>query len=222
VQDRSVPASSVESTDASAGQRICVETDAELPSLVVEPELPVFAILPAELPLPAVAPPTELLVLCAVLLPPPAVLLVALLLEFVPVPVEAVAADEVALPFSCALFDWLEIVPAAPAPTPTFVVVAVICARAGVATNADRTRVAVRKCMAINPCLCRFRKRVPGASWGISSRHRLARSGLGSTATRRTASAGRVHASSRSAKATPSADWIVGTARSSSDDFEEC
>jgi hypothetical protein len=153
VQDRSVPPSSVESTDSSAGQRICVETDGELPPLALDPELPVLDVLPAEVPLltaapivPAVAAPTELLV-------------VPLLLEIVPAPFEGVLANELALPPACVLFDGLEVVPAAPAPTPTFVVVPVTCATAGVAMNVDRTRAAVRKRMAINPCLYRCQGR---------------------------------------------------------------
>jgi hypothetical protein len=160
VQDRSVPASSVESTDASAGQRICVETDAELPPLGLAPELPVLDVPPAEVPLPtaaevglAVVAPPEFAPL------PPAVLLVALLPEFVPVLPEGVLADALALPPACVLFDRLEVVPAASAPTPMVVVVPVICAMAGVAMSADRTRAAVIKRMAINPCLCRCKRR---------------------------------------------------------------
>ncbi len=83
----------MESTELSAVQRICVETDVELPPLALDPELPVFDGLPTEVPLPAVAPPTELLVLAVLL--PPVVLLVALLLEVVDVPIEVVPTDAV-------------------------------------------------------------------------------------------------------------------------------
>ncbi len=83
VQDRSVPASSVSSTDSSAGQRICDETDvagapnAPLEPVAPAPELPVLGLLPTAVTLPVdppivlpVAAPTELLVVCATLLLP--------------------------------------------------------------------------------------------------------------------------------------------------------
>lgn len=150
------------SSDASAGQRICEEPDAALPVLALAPELPVLDVVPADVPLPVAAPivlavaaPTEVLVLCTMLLPP-TVLLVALALElvgeeFVPAGVEGVLADELALLPAWVLFDRLEVVPEAPVPGPLFVVVPVVCARAGVARSADRTRAAVSKRMAINP-----------------------------------------------------------------------
>jgi hypothetical protein len=98
----------METTDASPGQRICDEPDAAPPPLALAPELPVLDVLPAEVPLPAAGPvalavaaPTGLMVLCPMLLPT-MVLLVALLLGvvswgFVPVPIEGVLADELAL-----------------------------------------------------------------------------------------------------------------------------
>jgi len=122
---------------------------------------PVAAPLPAA---PTVEPtggaPTGLFVLCTVLLPAaalPVALLPALLdREFVPIVFEEVVADELALLVAGVLFDVLEGVPPAP------VVVPVLCARAGVARTADRTRAAARMRMAIHRCLCRCQRRPVG------------------------------------------------------------
>lgn len=167
MQERSVPASSVASSDASAGQRISEEPDAALPVLALAP---VLDVVPADVPLPVAAPivlavaaPTEVLLPCTMLLPP-TVLLVALLLEvvveeFVPAAFEGVLAGELALLPTWVLFDRLEVVPEASVPPPLFVVVPVVCARAGVARSADRTRAAVRERMAINPYWCGCQRR---------------------------------------------------------------
>lgn len=111
VQDRSVPAISVESVDASAGHRICDETDAAWPSLAVVPALAVPGVLPADALLPAAAPvvptvaaPTGLLVLCTKLLPGAALLVtlfpeLALLVTLLPETALPVALlPEAALP----------------------------------------------------------------------------------------------------------------------------
>ena len=164
MQDRSVPAISVASIDASAGQRMRDETDGAWPLLAPVPWLPALDVFPAGVPLPVaptVAPtaaaPTELLVLCTTLLAaaalPVALLPAVLNREFVPVVLEEVLADELALLPTGVLFDALEGVPAAP------VVVPVVCARAGVARTADRTRAVVRMRMAIHRCLCHCQRR---------------------------------------------------------------
>jgi len=149
--------------EASAGQRICDETDGAWPLLAPAPEIPVLDVLPAGLPLPVaatVAPstavPTGLVVLCAAL-PAAAELPVALLFalldrEFVPIVLEEALADELVLVPAGVLVDGLEGGPAAP------VVVPVLCARAGVVRTADRTRAAVRMRMAIHRFLCRYRR----------------------------------------------------------------
>jgi hypothetical protein len=109
VQDRSVPAISVASIDASAGQRICDETDGAWALLAPAPGLPVLDVVRAEVALPVAAPvaptgaaPTELLVLCTALLAiaelPVALLPPLVEREFVPVAFENVLADELAPP----------------------------------------------------------------------------------------------------------------------------
>ena len=159
-----MPAISVASIDASAGQRICDETDGGWLLLAPAPGVPVLDAFPAGVPLPVaatVAPtaaaPTGLFVLCTALLTAAglAVALLAALLEreVVPVEFEAVLADELPLLPAGVLFDVLESVPVAP------VVVPVLCARAGVARTADRTRAAVRMRMATHQCLCRCQRR---------------------------------------------------------------
>ena len=161
MQDRSVPASSVASIDASSGQRICDETDG---LLAPTPGLPVLDAVPAELALPVAAPVAPrgaalsgLLVLCTTPLPaaalPSGLLTVLVDGVFVAVAFEPVSADELALLPACVAFDVLEADPATP------VVVAVLCARAGVARTADRTRAVVRKRMAVHRCLCRGQSR---------------------------------------------------------------
>jgi hypothetical protein len=189
VQDRSVPASSVASIDSSTGQRICDETDvavepnAALAPVAPTPEFPVLWLLPPAMTLgvatPIVLPvatPTALLVLCVTLLTPAelVVALVAALVsgEFVAFVSEAVLADETALLPASALVDGLEEVPAAPAPTPAFVVVPVICAGAGVARTADRIRTIVRKRMAINQCWCRCQRRPAAQAVGTDPPNR--------------------------------------------------
>jgi len=98
----------VASIDASAGQRICDETDGAWPLLTAAPGLPVLEVFPAELALPVAAPvaptgagPTELGVLCTPVLAavelPVALLAVLVDREFVPVVFENVLDDELAL-----------------------------------------------------------------------------------------------------------------------------
>jgi len=154
----------VASIDASAGQRICDETDGAWALLAPAGAVPVLEAFPAGVALPVaatVAPsaaaPTGVLVLCPAL-PAAAVLPVALLAallerEFVPVEFAEVLADELALLPAGVLFDVLESVPVAP------VVVPVLCARAGVARTADRTRAAGEMRMASHQCLCRCQRR---------------------------------------------------------------
>ena len=105
VQDRSVPASSVASIDASPGQSICDETDGAWALLAPTPGLAVPDAVPEELALPVATPAGAALsglpALCTTPLPAAALPsgLATVLLDgvFVSVVLETVLADELAL-----------------------------------------------------------------------------------------------------------------------------